>query len=98
MSTPLQSIGKDCFLSVRATPTASRNEIAGLRHGEVLVRVTAAPDKGKANAAIMALLAEATGLPMSNFELISGETTRNKRFRLASGVAAVQTWLNTLEE
>ena len=98
MSGALRRTAKGHVLAVRATPKAARDEITGLRNGEVLVKVTAAPDKGKANAAVVAVLAEAAGVSKSCFELVSGETARNKLFRLASGVAAVQVWLATLEE
>jgi uncharacterized protein YggU (UPF0235/DUF167 family) len=49
------------------------------------VAVSAAPEKGKANAAVAAVLAEALGCKASQVELLSGETARAKRF-LVSGV------------
>jgi hypothetical protein len=42
------------------------------------VKVSAAPDKGKANTAVIELLARAFDLPKSRFQVISGETHRNK--------------------
>jgi uncharacterized protein len=81
------------LLDVKATPKAAHDAIAGIRNGELLVKVTAAPDKGKANAAIVSLLAGEMGVPKSAFEQVAGETSRNKRFRLASHVDAVQDWL-----
>jgi uncharacterized protein len=82
---------------VRATPKAARDEIVGLRGGALVVKVTAVPEKGKANAAIISLMAKAARVPKSAFELVSGETSRDKGFRLASHEEAVQTWLGQLQ-
>ena len=42
------------------------------------VKVTAVPDKGRANKAVIETLAKACRLPKSAFQLVSGETDRNK--------------------
>ena len=65
---------------VLAQPGARRSAILGERAGSLRVAVTAAPEKGKANAAIAALLAEGLGCRSSRIALISGETSRQKRF------------------
>ncbi len=70
-------------LFVRASPGAKANEITGLWRGadgmrRLAVKVAAPPDKGKANAAIVKLLAKALGLPKSAFLIASGETSRLK--------------------
>jgi uncharacterized protein YggU (UPF0235/DUF167 family) len=66
-------------LTVRATPKASRNEIAGRRaDGVLLVRVTAAPEDGRANAAVCALVAKALGVPKGAVRVVRGETARDK--------------------
>ena len=67
-------------LPVRAQPGAKRNEVAGVRDGMLLVRVTQAPEKGKANKAIALVIAKSLGLRRSQVELLSGETSRQKRF------------------
>jgi uncharacterized protein YggU (UPF0235/DUF167 family) len=46
------------------------------------VRVTATPEAGKANAAVLALLAKALGVPKSALSIVRGETGRDKRVRL----------------
>lgn len=76
------------LLYLRVTPNAGRDAIDGpeLRDDGSTVlrlRVAAVPDKGRANAAVIALLAKALGLPKSAFELISGETGRFKTLRVA---------------
>ena len=66
-------------LTVRATPKAGRNEIAGRRaDGALLVRVTAAPEDGRANAAVCALVAKALGVPKGAVQVVRGETSRDK--------------------
>lgn len=71
------------LLNVHAQPGARRNGLLGERAGALRVAVTAAPDKGKANAAILDVLADALGLRPSAIALVSGETSRHKRILLA---------------
>ena len=68
------------ILPVRAQPGARRNEVRGLQDGALKVSVTQAPEKGKANKAIIEVLAKWLGLRKSQFELISGETASQKKF------------------
>ena len=75
------------LLRLRVTPNAGRDAIEGfetLADGtEVLhIRVAAVPDKGKANAAVIALLAKALHLPKSSLAITSGETARLKTVRI----------------
>lgn len=89
------------MLSVRVTAKASRNAIQGpmaTPDGLALkVAVTAPADKGKANAAVTKLLADAFGIAKSNLALISGETDRRKVFKLRGDSAALaataQKWM-----
>jgi len=66
-------------VAVRVTPRAARNAVI-LRDGQVRVRVTAAPEGGKANAVVQKLLAKAMGLPKSRLRLIRGQSGRDKVF------------------
>ena len=70
-------------LFVRVTPNAGRDAIEGIALRDdgtatLRVRVSAVPDKGKANAAVIALLAKALGVPKSSITVTSGETSRMK--------------------
>jgi hypothetical protein len=70
-------------LFVRVSPGARGDAVAGVwsgAEGEVrlAIKVTAPPDKGKANAAILKLLSKALGLPKSALLVASGETSRLK--------------------
>ena len=68
------------ILPVRAHAGARRNGVRGEQAGSLQVSVTQAPEKGKANKAIIALLAAALSLRKSQFELLTGETSQQKRF------------------
>jgi uncharacterized protein len=73
------------IVPVLAQPGAKRNAILGERAGALRIAVTAAPDRGKANEAIQALLAESLELKPRQLSLISGATSRQKRF-LVEGI------------
>jgi hypothetical protein len=72
----LKSLGTR--LAVRVSPRAKRDEIIGWREGVLRVRVRAAPEKGKANEAVCALIAEAMGLPRRAVVVEQGHTSREK--------------------
>jgi uncharacterized protein (TIGR00251 family) len=74
------------ILPVRAHAGARRNGIRGEQAGSLQVSVTQAPEKGKANKAIIAVLAKSLSLRKSQIELVAGETSPQKRF-LVRGVA-----------
>jgi hypothetical protein len=68
------------ILPVLAQPGAKREGIIGERAGSLRIAVTAPPEKGKANEAIQAVLARALDCKTSCITLLSGETSRRKRF------------------
>ena len=76
------------LLAVRVQPGASRAEIVGWHGDELRVRVTAPPDGGRANAAVVALLAERLRLPASSIALVRGARSRAKHFRVGALSAA----------
>lgn len=70
-------------LNVHVQPAAGRSAVVG-RHGSALkMRVAAAPEGGRANEAVAALLAETFGLKAADVELANGATSRTKSFRLS---------------
>lgn len=75
------------ILPVKAQAGARKNAIVGERQGAVRISVTAAPEKGKANRAIIDLLSKTFGVPKSTVELISGETSARKKFLLVGASA-----------
>ncbi len=76
----LQPHPEGTILPVRAHPGSRRNEIRGEQDGMLKVCVTQSPEKGKANKAVVELMAKSLGLRKSQIELISGETSHQKRF------------------
>ncbi|MBU4556887.1 MAG: DUF167 domain-containing protein [Actinobacteria bacterium] len=66
-------------IALHVTPKSGRDEVAGWRGGELSVRVTAAPEGGKATAAACAVLARALGVPKSSVQVVRGETSRHKQ-------------------
>lgn len=69
-------------LRVRVQPRARRDEIVGERGGAVVIRLTAPPVEGKANAALVAFLAKAAGVPRSHVEIVRGASARDKVVRV----------------
>lgn len=67
------------ILPIRALPGSKKNEIRGEQEGALKVSVTAAPEDGKANKAIVELLAQKLRLRKSQLEIIAGHTHRQKR-------------------
>jgi uncharacterized protein (TIGR00251 family) len=65
-------------VSVRLTPRAARNEIVGFEGETLRVRVTAPPLEGRANEALVRLLAERLGTSRGAVEVVSGHTARQK--------------------
>jgi uncharacterized protein len=69
-------------LQLRVAPGASSPGIVG-RYGTAWkVRVTQAPEDGKANAAVVRLLADALALPARDVEIVSGHASRDKTVSL----------------
>jgi uncharacterized protein (TIGR00251 family) len=75
-----------CVLPVRAQPGARKAGVLGEQAGALKVAVTAPPEDGRANKALLEVLREALGLKRSQVELLSGATSRDKRF-LIRGVS-----------
>jgi uncharacterized protein (TIGR00251 family) len=65
-------------VSLRAQPRARRTALDFTPRGGLKVAVTAPPEDGRANEAIVALLAQSWRLPKSAFEVIQGMAARNK--------------------
>lgn len=70
------------LLDVKVVPGASRNRVAGRYADGVKVQVAAAPEKGRANAAVADVLADFFNIPPRQVELIRGHGNPRKQFRL----------------
>ena len=69
-------------ISVRVIPRAKQNLVEVLSDGSYRVRVTTAPTDGKANMAVIALLAKFFKCTQSAIKLLSGATARTKIFEI----------------
>jgi uncharacterized protein len=69
-------------LRVRLQPRARRDEVVGEREGRILIRVTAPPVDGRANAALCVLIAKAAGVAPSRVAVVRGQGARDKLVRV----------------
>ena len=78
MKVCLASHAEGVLIPVRAHPGARRPGVAGIREGALRVRISASPEKGRANRALIALLSKVLDVPKSSLSLVSGEKSRQK--------------------
>jgi uncharacterized protein len=103
VTSPLDTTGGRLRLSVRLQPGAGRNETGTVEldaAGKTFlrVRVTAPPEGGKANRALIKLLARTWRLPASSLEVVTGAKDRRKVLEIDGGPEVAQTiqhWLRT---
>jgi uncharacterized protein len=82
------------ILRVRVQPRSAADALGGVRDGALVVRLTAPPIEGKANAALARVLGRALRVPPSAIEVVRGATGRDKQVRIAGLTsAAVRAWL-----
>ena len=79
----ISAAGDGTYINVHVQPGARNSRIAG-RHGDALkVSVREPPADGRANAAVAGILASWLGVAAENITLVSGRTSRRKRFFVA---------------
>ncbi len=90
---PFALAGDGLRVALRVAPRASRNGVTGIVETpagrRLKVSVTAAPEAGKANAAVIKLLAKAWRVPKSCMEMVAGTTERNKLLLIRGGDRAL---------
>lgn len=100
MDSPVRQAGEGVILRIHAQPGAARSELCGL-HGDALkVRLQAPPVDGRANAELCRFIAELFQVKRQDVMLISGESGRQKRLRIACAVRlpdAIKTMLQGTE-
>ena len=87
MSITITPHAEGATLAVRAQPGAKKTAVLGEQAGALKVAVTAPPEDGRANAALVEVLRDWLGLKRSQVELAGGATNRNKVF-LIRGLSA----------
>lgn len=78
----IRTDGADVLLAVKAVPGSTRTRVVGALGDRLKITVAAAPEKGKANAAIAELLAGLCGLPARAVSVERGESSPLKTVRL----------------
>ncbi len=103
MSDPFRAAPDGVRVAVRLTPKASSAKLDGVAvdaagDAYLKVKVTAVPEKGKANAALIKLLAKAWRLPAGDLAIQAGAADRNKTILVAGDAAVLlpqlKTWLS----
>jgi uncharacterized protein len=73
-------------LAIHVQPNAKRSEVTGVRGDAVRIRLAAPAVEGRANVALIALLAAAFGVPLRAVTLVRGEKSRRKIVRITAPV------------
>jgi uncharacterized protein (TIGR00251 family) len=79
----LSQDGDGVLIKVRVKPRARKNAVEGVRNEALMVSVTAAPEDGKANAAVADVLSRALEHPKSLIVVARGQASRDKTVRLS---------------
>jgi len=88
--------GGGCRLDVSVSPNARRTAADGLHDGALRVRLGAPPVDGKANAQLLAWLADELGCPKRTITLLRGDASRRKQLQIDLPEAQVAAWLAKL--
>jgi uncharacterized protein YggU (UPF0235/DUF167 family) len=90
------------YLTVKVTPRGSANKIQGIERdlfGDIVVKVmvTAIPDKGEANKAVLEELSKQLKIPKSSICIISGHKARIKVLTISAPATLVWSRMQSLE-
>lgn len=80
---PVTESSKGISFSIRIHPRARKNAITGVIGDALKLALTAPPVEGRANQAVIEFFAELFEIPRSSVTITSGETSRNKKVRIA---------------
>ncbi|MBI4336446.1 MAG: DUF167 domain-containing protein [Chloroflexi bacterium] len=83
--------GDRAYLRVHVRPAARRDEVVALAEGVLRVQVKAPPERGLANRAVEALLAEVLDLLPSKVRVVRGVTSRDKLVAV-EGLSSQEAW------
>ena len=92
----LKATAEGVEIALYVQPGAKKTELAGEHDGALKLRVNAPPVEGKANATVIAFIAERCDVAKNRVALVAGELSRHKRVRIAA-VDAVIIWQNLLQ-
>jgi len=72
-----------CSFAITVKTSAGKSRIAGEQDGALKVEVTAAPIEGKANAAVIKLIARSLGIAPSRVTITAGDKSKKKRISIS---------------
>ncbi len=75
----LKAVEGGIIVSVKVQPNASKDRVVGEHANQIKIAVTVAPEKGKANKAVIKILSQRLGIKSSDMQIISGQTARDKK-------------------
>ena len=87
MNIELRETSKGIILPIKVSAGSRVSGIRGLQDGALKVSVTVAPEKGKANKAVIKLLAGELNIPRSTMEIVAGTTSAQKQVLVSGGVS-----------
>ena len=79
----IREIAGGVVIAVKVVPGSSRDRIVGVLGDELKIATSTPAEKGKANAAVARILANALGAAERDVEVISGQASPHKEFRIA---------------
>ena len=79
----IRAVDGGVTIDVRVIPRAGRSGVDGVRGGALLVRLTAPPVDGAANAELVDVIATALGVARRAVSIVGGERSRQKRVQVA---------------
>jgi uncharacterized protein (TIGR00251 family) len=106
-ASPFRAVADGVRIAIRLTPGAQAERVQGTAteaDGTAVLRVavTAPPERGRANAALIRLLAKRWHLPKTSLALVSGAAQRRKTLHLAGKpealLARLQSWLEEIDD
>jgi len=80
---PVTESSKGISFSIKVHPRARKNAITGVMGDALKLALTAPPIEGRANQAVIEFFAELFEIPRSSVTIASGETSRNKKVKIA---------------
>jgi uncharacterized protein (TIGR00251 family) len=82
MPAPIEQHGRDVLVRIKVVPGASRTQLAGTLGDRIKIRVSAPPEQGKANKAIIELLARTLSIKANQVTIEVGHTSAEKTIRI----------------
>jgi len=82
--------GNALLLQIKVVPNASRTQVVGALGDALKIKVAQPPEGGRANAAVLEILAEKLRVPEGNLAIVAGHTRARKTVQIL-GLTAEET-------